>query len=1053
MPPLPWAPMSASTVAGPARPTLRIGGTSYPILLPTVRDPRLHLAFVIVSLQVLGQTAFGFQLSIAQILVSLLTCAILELGITFHRQRVIMWPASALLTGNGVAFVLRVPGTPHGDWWSLHGWWIFAGTAAVALLSKHVIRFRGRHFLNPSNFGLVLCFLLLGPGRADPLALWWGPMSPWMVLALAIILVGALVILSRVHLLSLAIVFWITFAAGIAVIAASGHEMTARWHLGPITGFDFWRVLVLSPEVMIFLFFMITDPKTTPSGRLGRRVYAVAVALVAVLLIAPQSTEFWTKVALLGALTLVCAVRPFAELLAPRLRPARLYGRRPLLGALAVGARRSLRGRARAGGPARAPGPSVARAAIADPAALPPVIVRPSQGVQTQIDARLAQQIASDLVGDLRLESAALRTRDRDKAATAAGGPRLQGLWQQIDAAGKRAIIVPERRVQRLQLELEAAVRQDPPLVIADVTGTERLLTVSGTPPAVAFRGNETSFERTLELQLDGGRYVIVGSRGGTPEPVAVASARLVSTGVGGAELRDVAIPLGIDFRQQGFRTAATADVVSMMGGGVCWLDVDNDGWLDLYAVNSYADRDLGYWQQHGGPPRNALYRNVRGTFTDVSRRSGADLSLRGNGCVAGDLNGDGFTDLYVTAAGYDALLWNDGHGHFSEGARTAGITAYGWHTGATVGDVNGDGRPDLFVSGYADPNAQIPGSEAGFPNNYAGVRDLLYLNTGNDAHGHARFREVGEKAGIDTRVEHALGAVFTDLNGDGRLDLYVANDANPNRLYLNVPSKGGLGFELEERAASVGLADPNAGMGIAAADYSGDGRPDLLVTNSHKQLHGVFRSNPPDAGTASYSDARADIAPAFDTSLAGWGDSWVDLDNDTNLDLVLANGAIPVAGLRASAEPVQAFENLTAHGHPGEFASATAAVGLGAAPRVNGRGLAAADFDNDGRVDIAVSSVGGRLVLLHNTGARGNWLEVALPRFAPGAVVTAVLPDGRRLVQELHAGSSYLSSEDPRAHFGLGQATTVSELDVRYPGGRRTRLTGISANQVVTLG
>src|SRR4029077_9776195 len=165
--------MSAPAVVA-GRPTVRIRGTEYPVLLPTVRDPRLHLAFVIVSLQVLGQTAFGFQLSIAQILVSLLTCAMLELGITFHRQRVIMWPASALLTGNGVAFVLRVPGTPHGDWWSLHGWWIFAGTAAVALLSKHVIRFRGRHFLNPSNFGLVLCFLVLGPGRADPLALWWG---------------------------------------------------------------------------------------------------------------------------------------------------------------------------------------------------------------------------------------------------------------------------------------------------------------------------------------------------------------------------------------------------------------------------------------------------------------------------------------------------------------------------------------------------------------------------------------------------------------------------------------------------------------------------------------------------------------------------------------------------------------------------------------------------------------------------------------------------------------------------------------------------------------
>ena len=241
--------------------------------------------------------------------------------------------------------------------------------------------------------------------------------------------------------------------------------------------------------------------------------------------------------------------------------------------------------------------------------------------------------------------------------------------------------------------------------------------------------------------------------------------------------------------------------------------------------------------------------------------------------------------------------------------------------------------------------------------------------------------------------------------------------------------------------------------MGIAAADYSGDGRPDILVTNSHKQLHGVFQSNPPGGGYASYSDARSDIAPAFDTSLAGWGDSWVDLDNDGNLDLVIANGAIPVTGLKKSAEPVQAFENLTAHGHPGEFASATDAVGLDGAHRLNGRGLAAADFDNDGRVDVAVSSVGGELMLLHNTGAKGNWLEVALPRFAPGAVVTALLPDGRRLVQELHAGSSYLSSEDPRAHFGLGKSTTVEELIVRYPDGRRTRLGGIAADQVVTLG
>ena len=170
-----------------------------------------------------------------------------------------------------------------------------------------------------------------------------------------------------------------------------------------------------------------------------------------------------------------------------------------------------------------------------------------------------------------------------------------------------------------------------------------------------------------------------------------------------------------------------------MMGGGVCWVDIDNDGWLDLFAVNSYADDDLGYWLEHGGMPRSALFHNVKGRFTDVSRSSGADVQLRGNGCVAGDFNGDGSTDIYVTAAGNDALLWNDGKGHFSEGARAAGITAWGWHTGAAVADVNGDGRPDIFVSGYADVNAPGP-ADAGFPNNYQGVRDLLYLNTGNDA-------------------------------------------------------------------------------------------------------------------------------------------------------------------------------------------------------------------------------------------------------------------------------------------------------------------------------
>src|SRR6187549_47113 len=182
--------MSAPAAVGVDRPTLRIGRTDYPVLLPSIRDPRLHLASIIITLQVLGQVAFDFRLSIAQILVSLAVAGALEFGTTLWRSRVLMWPASALLTGNGVAFVLRVPGTEHGDWWSLHGWWIFVATAAGSLLSKHVIRVGGRHIFNPSNIGLVACFLLLGPNLAEPLDFWWGPMSPWMVLALAIIVGG-----------------------------------------------------------------------------------------------------------------------------------------------------------------------------------------------------------------------------------------------------------------------------------------------------------------------------------------------------------------------------------------------------------------------------------------------------------------------------------------------------------------------------------------------------------------------------------------------------------------------------------------------------------------------------------------------------------------------------------------------------------------------------------------------------------------------------------------------------------------------------------------------
>src|SRR5216683_6555867 len=295
-------------------------GREYRVFGPSIRDPRLHVAAVLLTLQLLGQTVLDFRLSIAQILICLATGALFEFVVGFFKDRVIMWPASGLLTGNSTAFILRVPGTFHGQWWSTHGMWIFIGVVAFAMASKYVIRWKGRHVFNPSNLALVLAFVALGPQYTEPQDLWWIPMGPWMIVTYAILIVGGLLIAWELKLIGLELSFMVAFAAfvALALVYVPDHCMIATWHVTPLCGRDLWTVLVTSPELLIFALFMMPDPRTVPDGQAARAVFGVIVALLAVLLIGPTTLEFWTKTAILASLVFACAGRfALASLLAP----------------------------------------------------------------------------------------------------------------------------------------------------------------------------------------------------------------------------------------------------------------------------------------------------------------------------------------------------------------------------------------------------------------------------------------------------------------------------------------------------------------------------------------------------------------------------------------------------------------------------------------------------------------------------------------------------------------------------------------------------------------
>jgi hypothetical protein len=516
---------------------VRLGNRRIPVVLPSWRDPRLHLAAVIVSLQVLGQTSLHFSLSIAQILVAVVTCGVVEVAVTLWRRRVLMWPASALLTGNGVAFLLRVNGTRPGDWWSLHGAGYFALAAAVSLASKHLVQRGGRHLFNPSNVGLVIVFLAVGTRVVNPQDLWWGPLLPGLVLALVVIALGGITIVARLRLSGLVAAFWLAFAAGTGYVAAGGHCMTARWSLYPVCGVSYWRVLALSPEILVFMFFMITDPRTAPSGRVARIAFGAGVGLLAAIAVAPATTEFWTKVGVLAALTVLCALRPVLDRLLPAagsardrlgawLHDAARRGRGvpvvaagvlvPLLAAVALSlAALPARPAALAGEAANAApdlAPALPRPHVALPApAVPAVAIGASvRSFDAAITPARARQIAGDLAGDLAIEGQALADRDPALAASADAGDWLAAVRRQIAAApATGAVAVASYRFSGLELDLVSnpARPQDPPAIGIRAQGT--LVRRSGSTETAP-----EPFAATFSLSLTRGYYLIAGEQG-----------------------------------------------------------------------------------------------------------------------------------------------------------------------------------------------------------------------------------------------------------------------------------------------------------------------------------------------------------------------------------------------------------------------------------------------------------------------------------------------------------------------------------------------------------
>jgi enediyne biosynthesis protein E4 len=502
-------------------------------------------------------------------------------------------------------------------------------------------------------------------------------------------------------------------------------------------------------------------------------------------------------------------------------------------------------------------------------------------------------------------------------------------------------------------------------------------------------------------------------------------------------------------------------------GCGVAVIDYDNDGWLDLFFVNG--TRWESDWAKDAAPV-SRLYKNNRdGTFTDVTAKAGVARTGWGQGVCAGDYNNDGFEDLFVTYWGACSLWRNNGDGSFTDVAEKAGVTTAGgklrrWNTGCAFIDYDRDGHLDLFVANYIDFDpATTPLPESGKclyngmrvacgPPGLKGGRNILFHNNGDGT-----FADVSVKSGIhNTPGTYGLGVLTADYDGDGWPDIYVANDSTSSALYRNHHDGTFTDIAIEAGAAYSPDGKSQAGMGVSAADFDGDGLVDIVKTNFAGDTSSLYRN----LGKGFFEDVTFQAGLGKNTRFLGWGAVFLDMDNDSWPDILLTNGHVyPEVGVREDETGYAQRKVLYRNLRNGKFEDVSLQGGPGVLERVPGRGSAVGDLNNDGYLDVVVNCVNDVPQLLRCVpadGHRNHWLKVKTVgvksnRSGIGARVTCTLPNGRKLVDEVRSGGSYLSQSDLRVHFGLGDAEEVS-LEVRWPSGVTDRLEHVQADQVITV-